>query len=123
MHAIAHVPYPQLTSLQNNLHIASPHYQYHGNPDYIDYTKEHTNSLFIKQEILTVFNLYPYHCLLELYKILKFRTPYCILKCIFEHFTLLPNETGRSLTLTLPIYKLRCQNICLSNTTILEQNT
>ena len=85
---------------------------------YIDYTKEHTKPLFKKHEILSVFNLYPYHCLLELYKILKFRTPYCI----FEHFTPLPNEAGRSLTLQLPIYKLRCQKQTFAFQTLLFWN-
>ena len=85
---------------------------------YIDYTKEHTKPLFVKQDILTVFNLYPYHCLLELYKILKFRTPYCL----FEHFTLLPNEAGRSLTLKLPIYKLHCQKQTFAFQTLLFWN-
>ena len=73
---------------------------------------------YVKQEILTVYNLYPYHCLLELYKILKFRTPYCI----FEHFTLLPNEAGRSLTLKLPIYKLHCQKRTFAFQTLLFWN-
>ena len=58
------------------------------------------------------------HCLLELYKILKFRTPYCI----FEHFTPLPNEAGRSLTLQLPIYKLRCQKQTFAFQTLLFWN-
>ena len=84
----------------------------------IDYTKEHTKPLFIKHEILSVFNLYPYHCLLELYKILKFRTPYCI----FEQFQLLPSQTGRSLTLKLPIYTLRCQKQTFSHQTSIFWN-
>ena len=38
---------------------------------YKDYTKEHTKPLFKKHEMLSIHNLYPYYCLLELYKILK----------------------------------------------------
>ena len=39
------------------------------------YTKEHTKPIFNKLELLTVHNLYLYHCLVEVFKILKFRTP------------------------------------------------
>ena len=39
------------------------------------YTKEHTKPIFNKLELLTVHNLYLYHCLIEVFKILKFRTP------------------------------------------------
>ena len=39
------------------------------------YTKEHSKPLFNKLELLTVHNLYLYHCLVEAFKILKFRTP------------------------------------------------
>ena len=45
---------------------------------YKDYTKEHTKPLFKKHNILSIFNLYPYFCLNETYKILKFRTPYSL---------------------------------------------
>ena len=40
-----------------------------------DYSKEHTKPLFESNNILTVSNLYNYHALTELYKIMKFRTP------------------------------------------------
>ena len=40
-----------------------------------DYSKEHTKPLFKANNILTVSNLYNYHALIELYKIMKFRTP------------------------------------------------
>ena len=69
-----------------------------------DYSKEHTKPLFKKYGILSVYNLYPYYNLLELYKILKFRTPYCM----YELFNLLPNQAGRNLTLTIP-----AENLCL----------
>jgi len=70
-----------------------------------DYTKEHTKPLFKKQGILSVYNLYPYNCMLELFKILKFRTPYCV----FELFNLIPSQAGRNLTIKLPSYSLQCQ--------------
>ena len=70
-----------------------------------DYSKEHTKPLFKKYGILSVYNLYPYYNLLELYKILKFRTPYCM----YELFNLLPNQAGRNLTLTIPLSSLQCQ--------------
>ena len=39
------------------------------------YAKEHTKPLFKKHNILTVHNLYNYHCFMEVFKILKFRLP------------------------------------------------
>ena len=39
------------------------------------YEKEHTKPLFKKHKILAVQNLYNYHCFMEIFKILKFRTP------------------------------------------------
>ena len=45
---------------------------------YKDYSKEHTKPLFKLYTILSVHNLYLYHILLEMYKILKFQSPYCL---------------------------------------------
>ena len=42
------------------------------------YEKEHTKPLFKKTGILAVQNLYSYHCFMETFKILKFRTPISI---------------------------------------------
>ena len=39
------------------------------------YEKENTKPLFKKHKLLAVQNLYTYHCFMEIYKILKFRTP------------------------------------------------
>ena len=39
------------------------------------YQKEHTKPLFQKYKLLAVQNLYNYHCFMEIFKILKFRTP------------------------------------------------
>ena len=44
-------------------------------------------------------------CLIELYKALKFRTPYCV----FELFQCITNATGRNLTLMIPAHTVRCQ--------------
>ena len=71
---------------------------------YKDYTKEHTKPLFKKHEILSIHNLYPYYCLLELYKILKFRTPYSL----FELLKLLDGRSG-NLNLAVPMTSLQCQ--------------
>ena len=62
---------------------------------YKDYTKEHIKPLFKKHNILSIFNLYPYFCLNEMYKILKFRTPYSL----FELLDLPSDRTGRNLLL------------------------
>ena len=72
---------------------------------YKDYSKEHTKPLFKKHGILSIYNLYPYHCLLDLYKILKFRTPYCL----YELFNIVPNQASRNLTIKLPSHTLQCQ--------------
>ena len=42
------------------------------------YKKENTKPLFEKHKILAVQNLYNYHCFIETFKILKFRTPISI---------------------------------------------
>jgi len=62
---------------------------------YRDFTKEHTKPLFKKHNILSVFNLYPYFCLNDMFKILKFRTPYSL----YELLNLPNDRTGRNLLL------------------------
>ena len=47
------------------------------------YTKEHTKPLFKSHITLTVHSLYVNHKVIELYKILKFRTPYCLFEMIY----------------------------------------
>ena len=39
------------------------------------YKKEASKPLFNEHNILTVHNLYKYHCLLEMFKVIKLRTP------------------------------------------------
>ena len=39
------------------------------------YQREHSKPLFVTHELLCIQNLYRYHCILETYKILKFRQP------------------------------------------------
>ena len=39
------------------------------------YELEPSEPLFVKEKLLTVYNLYKYHCILELFKIIKFRQP------------------------------------------------
>ena len=42
------------------------------------YCKEHTKPLFEKHRILSVHNLYSYHSFMEVFRILKFRSPPCL---------------------------------------------
>ena len=42
------------------------------------YQKEHTKPIFNRLKILTVQGLFKYHCILELFKIMKFRSPYSL---------------------------------------------
>ena len=60
------------------------------------YCKEHTKPLFMKQEIMTVHNLYSYHCFMELFKILKFRLPISL----FSYFNLSKRKDTLLLTPT-----------------------
>ena len=46
------------------------------------FEKEHTKPLFKEQQLLTVHNLYVYHCTLEVFKILKLRTPISLYSCM-----------------------------------------
>ena len=73
---------------------------------YNDYSKEHTKPLFNSHNILTIHNLYVYHTLLELYKTLKFRSPYCI-------FEIFHTSGARQMDLTIQVLpvKLQCQKV------------
>ena len=44
--------------------------------------KKHAKPLFQQNEILSIHNLYIYHCFIELFKILKFRQPYSLFESI-----------------------------------------
>ena len=46
------------------------------------YEKEHTKPIFNRLKLLTVQNTFKYHCILEMFKMLKFRTPYCLFESI-----------------------------------------
>ena len=46
------------------------------------YIKEHTKPVFNRIKILTVQNLFKYHCITELFKIIKFRSPYTLFNCL-----------------------------------------
>ena len=53
-----------------------------------DYTKESSKPIFKAHDIMSIFNIYVYHVLLETYKVLKFRLPYCV-------YELLNNQSSR----------------------------
>ena len=61
------------------------------------YEKEHTKPIFNRLKLLTVQNLFKYHCISELSKIIKFRCPHTIYDCI----KLSPRES--SLNIILPV--------------------
>ena len=60
------------------------------------YEKEHTKPIFNNLKILTVQNLFKYHCISEIFKIMKFRCPYSLYNniCVSQRDT--------SLTIVLP---------------------
>jgi len=64
-----------------------------------DFALQHTKPIFKSHGILSVYNLYPYHILLELYKILKFRLPYCLFD-IFQNTS--PTRPNHGLCLSVP---------------------
>ena len=86
---------------------------------YKNYIKEHTKSLFNSHNILTVHNLYTYHTLLELYKILKFRSPYCV----FELFSSLIGTRQMDLTIPVPKDTMQCQRLSFVHQAIVQWNT
>ena len=61
------------------------------------FEKEHTKALFNKHSLMTIHNLYFYHCSNDIYKILKFRTPIS-LHSMFK----LSNRTGKGTLLLTP---------------------
>ena len=56
------------------------------------YKKEHTKPLFNKHSIMSVYNLYIYHCVNDVFKILKFRTPISLYS-LFELSTRIGKDT------------------------------
>jgi len=68
-----------------------------------DYAKEASKPIFQSNKILSVFNLYPYHLLLEAYKILKFRLPYCVFELFKNHS---PRRANNGLSFTIPRTRL-----------------
>ena len=60
------------------------------------YSKEHSKPIFNQLKILTVQSLFKYHCITELYKIMKFRTPYSL------YNTVSVSQRDQSYTIILP---------------------
>ena len=62
------------------------------------YTKEHTKPIFNRLKLLTVQNLYSYHSVTEIFKIMKFRIPYSL----FELINLSSRDTSNLIILSQP---------------------
>ena len=58
------------------------------------FSREHTKPLFTMYGLLTVHNLYRYHCILETYKIIKLRTPISM----YETFRISSRKDSRLIT-------------------------
>ena len=58
-----------------------------------DYTIEHTKPLFKSNNLLTIQNVYNYHALIEIFKIMKYRAPYSLFQNI--------NISGRKIAISL----------------------
>ena len=77
---------------------------------YPNYEKENTKPLFLENELLTVHNLYNYHIIINIFNILKYRTPYSL----FDKFSF---SARKELSLVRPttLHSKRLQNfICKS---------
>ena len=68
-----------------------------------DYAKEASKPIFKANKILSVFNLYPYHILLEAYKVLKFRIPYCVFDLFNKQS---PTRANNGLSFIIPKTRL-----------------
>ena len=85
-----------------------------------DYAKEPSKPIFNKShDILSIFNLYPYHVLLETYKVLKFRLPYCIYE-LFSNYSITRNQHG--LTMNVPKSSLLIERTTFSYQGIISWN-
>ena len=62
------------------------------------YTKEHTKPIFNRLKLLTVQNIHKYHSVTELFKIMKFRTPYSL----YEKISLSVRDTSNLIILPTP---------------------
>ena len=77
------------------------------------YEKEHTKPLFSKHSLMTLHNLYSYHCCNELYKVLKYHTPISL----FQLFSLSKRPGKETLIITtLPLNSFVHQASSLWNT-------
>ena len=105
------------------------------------FEKEHTKPIFNRLKLLTIQNLYKYHCINELFKIIKFHTPHSLYKKIevskrdSSSVIILPrksntfiykastfwndihkrilNDTGEILGTSITMMKLRCKSTIL----------
>ena len=84
-----------------------------------DYAKEPSKPIFKSHDILSIFNLYPYHVLLETYKVLKFRLPYCIYE-LFSNYSITRNQHG--LTMNVPKSSLSIERTTFSYQGIISWN-
>lgn len=50
--------------------------------DYEDFQEEHTKPIYNRLKILTVQNLFKYHCIVQFIKIMKYHNPYCLYEAI-----------------------------------------
>ena len=81
------------------------------------YMPEHTKPLFNSNKIMTVQNLYSYHCLNETNKILKFRKP----RSLYDEYNI--SERKPALLISgLPSLMFTDRTTSLWNTTVLHPN-
>ena len=60
------------------------------------YSKEHTKPIFNRLKLMTIHHMYYYFSVIELYKILKYRTPYSL----YIHTNISPRDTSNAIILS-----------------------
>ena len=74
------------------------------------YEREHSKPLFKKYNFLTVHNLYKYHCLLEMFKIVKLRTSMPVYE-LFSRSTIRDDKLSSLNPSTLFDYQYQSSNL------------
>jgi len=76
------------------------------------FEREHTKPIFARQSLMTLHNLYAYHCCNELFKVFKYRTPIAL----FELFCLSKRPGKETLLITtMPSNSFVYKSSCLWN--------
>ena len=85
------------------------------------YEREHTKPIFNKLKIMSIQNLFKYHCITEFFKIIKFRQPYTLFECInlskrdTSHTVILAKKTNNFLHEAAKLWNTTYKHILTPN--------